>query len=429
MYLFAIATLMPVTLFAVGAALGGLWALAALAYMTVFVFVMDERVAYAGGAAQEGAEFPAADRLSILLGGMHFALLLLAIAAVGGATGLGWGARIALFMAFGLYFGQVSNSNAHELIHRSRRGLFRLGMWIYISLLFGHHTSAHRHIHHRFVGTVDDPNTAVLGQGFYAFAPQAWWGSFRAGAEIETALRKSRRADVGPHPYAIYLGGALACLLLVAALFGLGGVVSYLLLAAYAQMQLLVSDYVQHYGLERRRERHGRTQAVGPGHSWNAPHWYSGAMMLNAPRHSAHHQHPGTPFPGLALPARGAAPMLPFSLPVMGAIALFPPLWRRMMDKRVERWRAKAPPPPPAVPEPVVSGRASGRPRPVAVPTAPAIAKRKPRSVAANAPQTGDRGTDAPAPEARAKTTAPAAEGMVIAEAVARTMRSETETG
>ncbi len=443
MYLFAIATLLPVPLFAAGASLGGPWALAALAYMTVFVYLMDALVAYGGGAAREGVEFPAADRLSTLLGGLHFALLLLAVAALSGATGLGWGARIALFVAFGLYFGQVSNPNAHELIHRTRRGLFRLGMWIYISLLFGHHTSAHRHIHHRFVGTVDDPNTAVLGQGFYAFAAQAWWGSFRAGAEIETALRKSRRDDSGPHPYAIYLGGALACLLLVAALFGLRGVLAYLLLAAYAQLQLLVSDYVQHYGLERRRERHGRTEAVGPGHSWNASHWFSGAMMLNAPRHSAHHERPGTPYPGLALPEGGTAPMLPYSLPVMGAVALCPPLWRRVMDRRVERWRAKAPPPPPAVPEPAVSGRATEYPSaalasaPVAKPTA----KRKPRPAAANAAATPGRAPaspDAPprqhpAPEKAAEPTddptEDPAEDAAIAEAVARTMRRVTETG
>ena len=355
MYLFAIATLIPLPLFAAGAALGGLWALAALAYITLFVFALDElagrAIAAAPEAVPDGAEFPAADRLSILLAVAHFGLLALAIAAMTGVTGIGWGARIALFFGFGLYFGQVSNSNAHELIHRQRRGLFRLGMWVYISLLFGHHTSAHRHIHHRFVGTVDDPNTAVLGESFYGFAPRAWWGSFRAGMEIETALRKGRahlrrggwRREQGsafdPHPYGIYLAGAAGCLVLATLAFGPAGLLAYLLLAAYAQIQLLVSDYVQHYGLERRRVRHGRTEPVSAAHSWNAAHWFSSALMLNAPRHSAHHLRPGTQYPALGLPAKGEAPRLPYSLPVMGAIALYPPLWHRMMDKRARRWR------------------------------------------------------------------------------------------
>lgn len=351
MFLFAIATLIPLPLFAAGAALGGGWALAALGYITLFVLVLDQmlgrardRRAGAGEAGTgEGARARAATRLTVVLAAVHVVLLALAIAAVSGMTGLGWGARIALFFGFGLYFGQVSNSNAHELIHRTERGLHLLGMWVYITLLFGHHTSAHRHIHHRFVGTVDDPNTAVLGESFYAYAPRAWWGSFQAGAEIETALRKARRAAGGLHPYRIYLGGALACVVIVLAVFGPGGLIAYLLLAAYAQIQLLLSDYVQHYGLERRRPRGERVEPVGPMHSWNSGHRFSGALMLNAPRHSAHHVRPGLPFASLAAPVPGQVPMLPLSLPVMGAIALYPPLWHRMMDKRAARWGARRP--------------------------------------------------------------------------------------
>ncbi|WP_102225149.1 fatty acid desaturase [Acidimangrovimonas sediminis] len=361
MLLFTIATLIPLPLLVMGSVLGGPWALAAFAYVTLFVFLLDEVVARAASEAPEGTEFPAADRLSVVLAGAHFWLLLLAVAAVSGATGLGWGARIALFLGFGLFFGQVSNSNAHELIHRADRSLFRLGMWVYISLLFGHHTSAHRHIHHRYVATAEDPNTAELGEGFWAFAPRAWWGSFRAGAEIETAMRGRARKAKGWHPYVTYAGGSLACLAVAALLFGAGGVLAYLLLAAYAQMQLLVSDYVQHYGLERRVLPGGRSEPVGAAHSWNAGHWYSAALMLNAPRHSAHHARPATPYPALAMPAGGSAPILPHSLPVMGAIALYPPLWHRMMDKRARRWQGYVPPATVAEPEGMVPAPAGAK--------------------------------------------------------------------
>ncbi len=46
-----------------------------------------------------------------------------------------------------------------------------------------------------------------------------------------------------------------------------------LALAAYAQMQLLLSDYVQHYGLRRKTSENGKPEPVGPQHSWNAPAW------------------------------------------------------------------------------------------------------------------------------------------------------------
>lgn len=341
MILFAVATLIPVPLFAAGAFLGGFWALASLAYIALFVFLLDEFIEHAVPDAPEGAEFPAADTLSVALGVVHFLFLPLALATLTGMTGLGWLSGIAMFLAFGMFFGQVSNSNAHELIHRADKRLFRLGMWVYISLLFGHHTSAHRHIHHRFVATPEDPNSAVMGDSFYAFAPHAWWGSFMAGAEMETALRKRAKGRRGLHPYVLYVGGALLFASVVLVVFGLGGLIAYLLLAGYAQVQLLLSDYVQHYGLERRRLPGGRSEPVGPAHSWNAGRWYSAALMLNAPRHSDHHAHPARPYPALTLPAPDVAPRLPFSLPVMGAIALYPPLWHRMMDKRARRWRQK----------------------------------------------------------------------------------------
>jgi len=130
-------------------------------------------------------------------------------------------------------------------------------------------------------------------------------------------------------------------LALSAAAFGLAGVLAHLGLAAYATMQLLMSDYVQHYGLQRRRGENGRYEPVSPRHSWNARQVFSSFLMLNAPRHSDHHAHPSHPYPGLTLPGGADAPRLPFSLPMMGVIALFPPLWFRMMNKRARRWAAE----------------------------------------------------------------------------------------
>jgi alkane 1-monooxygenase len=109
-------------------------------------------------------------------------------------------------------------------------------------------------------------------------------------------------------------------------------------MAFYATAQLLMSDYVQHYGLRRRVLPGGRLEPVGPQHSWNAPQWFTSRLMLNAPRHSEHHAHPARPYPALALPGPDEAPTLPRSLPVMGMIALIPSRWRGMMDPKVEDW-------------------------------------------------------------------------------------------
>jgi alkane 1-monooxygenase len=67
-------------------------------------------------------------------------------------------------------------------------------------------------------------------------------------------------------------------------------------------------------------------------------------MMLNAPRHSDHHAHPGRAFPALRLPPVGEAPRLPWPLPLACAMALLPRLWRRAIRPHLARWAADAAP-------------------------------------------------------------------------------------
>ena len=337
---FAAASLAPVGLIGAAAIFGGVWIWAALVYMTLFAFFMDQIVARSDPPADSSRELPAADALSVALAVSHFILMGLVIRALatGGQGVAGW---IALYVAASLFFGQVSNSNAHELIHRRDRRLFTLGKWVYISLLFGHHTSAHNKVHHRFAASEDDPNTARPGESFYRFAPRAWIGSFMKGYRVEQA-DIARRGRGGLNPYWVYVGGGLAVLVASGLAFGWAGVAVHLMLAAYAQMQLLLSDYVQHYGLRRARRPDGKLEPIGPAHSWNARHWFTARMMLNAPRHSDHHAHPARPYPQLELHPDTVAPILPSSLPAMAVLALFPGPWRRVMGRALTRWNARA---------------------------------------------------------------------------------------
>ncbi|WP_366943560.1 fatty acid desaturase [Cypionkella sp.] len=222
-------------------------------------------------------------------------------------------------------------------MHRPGRGLFRLGALVYCWLLFGHHTSAHRLVHHRHAASAEDPNTGRSGEGYYAFLIRAWLGSFRRGWAAEDALRV--RGKAGLHPYAFYIGMAVVCLGLGFAIAGIWGALAWAALAAHAQSQLMLSDYVQHYGLVRAVRADGRLEPVSARHSWNAGHWFSSAFMLNAPRHSDHHAHPARPYPALRLPEVADAPRLPWPLPLACMIALYPPLWKRAIRPHLNRWR------------------------------------------------------------------------------------------
>ncbi|MEJ8559982.1 alkane 1-monooxygenase [Yoonia sp. GPGPB17] len=329
---FAFATLTPAALLAAGAFWGGPWILATVIYLTAMTSALDRLIKPNGTATDQQSD----TLLSVLIVMAHFALLPLVVGALAGSS-LQPIEKAGLFFAAGLWYGQVSNANAHELIHRQSRALHRLGMWSYITLLFGHHTSAHVLVHHQHVATYDDPNTSRKGESLYRYIIRAWIGSFQKGyiAERDKLTRVGRPAS--RNPYVVYVGGAALCLSVTTWLGGWQALLAYVALCAYAQSQLLMSDYVQHYGLLRAKRPDGKPVPVAAKHSWNSPHWFSSALMLNATRHSDHHAHPGRHYPALTLPKD--APMLPRPLPLMASIALIPPLWRRIMDPRVEKWR------------------------------------------------------------------------------------------
>lgn len=329
MFWFWLVSFSPMTALLGGALSGGWGAVLALFSVTGFVALID-RFTHIALPALEDRETQAR-RLGTVLGLAHLVLLPLLIALMVHAPWLDGLDVALLLMASGLYYGQVGNSNAHELIHARSRLPRRVGVAVYTALLFGHHASAHPLVHHVHVATPLDPNSARAGEGFWRFFPRAWVGSWRAGLAAENA-RRARHA-AGLHPYLIYSGGGIAALVVAFLIGGRLAVLLWVLLAFYAQMQLMLSDYVQHYGLQRAKLPNGRYEPVSDRHSWNAAPWFSSAMMLNAPRHSDHHAHPNRPFPALRLSRD--MPVLPRSLPMMAALAMMPRLWRRVMDKRV----------------------------------------------------------------------------------------------
>jgi alkane 1-monooxygenase len=340
MILFVLATCLPATLIAIAAFFAGPWPVMAVLSLTLVVAGLDHFVARVTAPLPE-KDGRSADVLSALLAVIHLTLVPLVVWALAGDV-LSNVDKVCLFIASGIFFGQISNANAHELIHRRTRGLFRLGVWTYISLLFGHHVSAHLLIHHRFVGTVNDPSTSRLGESYYRYFCRAWFGTLQLGFQAESQRLRHVQRSQFENPFIGYFVGSIAFLGLAYGVGGVAGLFYFVGISFFAQQQLLLCDYVQHYGLERKTLRSGRLEPINDLHSWNAPHWYSSGMMLNAPRHSDHHAHPYRPFPMLAMPADG--PMLPRSLPVMAVLALCPPAWRRVMDRRAHHWKDNASP-------------------------------------------------------------------------------------
>ena len=328
---FTLIGLLPVLSLTLGVHFMGFWPLLSLIVIAVIGPIVDSHVE---SSTQDGTPNFTIRAMPYVLFVSHVILLPLGIwAIVQDAPPV---TRAIHFIAFGLFFGTISMANGHELIHRRDRASFNLGRLIFTSLLFGHHISSHLLLHHRFAGTRQDPSTARLGQSFYSFVLSAWLHGFVRGKQAENARRYSAGRLDRIHPYTYYVGGGVSILLGVFVWLGLRGVFVYVALSIFAASQLLIVDYVQHYGLLRKKTKSGKYEPIGVQHSWNAPFFYSSRMTLNAPNHSDHHANPSKPY--YALSSSPNMPTLPYSISVMAAFALCPPLWFRIMDDRAKAW-------------------------------------------------------------------------------------------
>jgi alkane 1-monooxygenase len=110
--------------------------------------------------------------------------------------------------------------------------------------------------------------------------------------------------------------------------------------ALTAVFHLELVNYIEHYGLTRKHLGGGKYEPVLPHHSWNAEHRAANWMLINLQRHSDHHYKPNRRYPLLQTYGGSIAPQLPYSYPFMGLFAFFPSLWRKVMNHRVQKWRA-----------------------------------------------------------------------------------------
>jgi alkane 1-monooxygenase len=71
--------------------------------------------------------------------------------------------------------------------------------------------------------------------------------------------------------------------------YGVQGGVLFVLEALGSIFYLEAINYIEHYGLLRKRNEKGEYEKVTIRHSWNAPHRISNYLLFKLQRHSDHH--------------------------------------------------------------------------------------------------------------------------------------------
>ena len=312
-------------------AVGGAWVWAVPAF--IFVFVPAVELFVKGTTANLSAEAERTRKQQRLFDAMVWGIVPLQLGALGllvwqvsrGAFA-GWELAGAIFSA-GLTCGAYGLNVGHELGHRPTKA----GRWgalvLMASSMYPHFLLEHNRGHHRRVATPEDPASAQRGDWIYPFWIRSMVGGLGGAWELDRA-----------HVARVW-GATLAALAAVGLALGPAAAAAWVGAGLVGILLLETVNYVEHYGLARKKLPSGRYERTRPCHSWNANHPLGRALLFDLTRHSDHHAYPGRRYQVLRY--FEGSPQLPTGYPGMILLALFPPLFHAVMHPHIDAEEAR----------------------------------------------------------------------------------------
>ncbi len=237
----------------------------------------------------------------------------------------------------GLLCGTFGINVGHELGHRSNKFEQFLAKSLLLSSLYMHFFIEHNRGHHKRVATPEDPSSARYGEMVYRFYFRSIiWSYVNAWRIANKEASKKGRTS-----FSIYnemTGFQVIQLLFVGmVLFLFGPVTTSLFLVAAINGILLLEtvNYIEHYGLQRKKITNDKYERAMPEHSWNSNHVIGRVMLFELSRHSDHHYLARRKYQ--VLRHHDNSPQMPTGYPGMMVLSLVPPAWFYIMNKRVKK--------------------------------------------------------------------------------------------
>ena len=245
---------------------------------------------------------------------------------------------IGLTLSMGIATGGVGIAVAHELIHKTTNFERIMGKAMLMLACYMHYFIEHNAGHHTHVATPADPSSARFGESFYRFLPRTLIGSYTSAWKIEKRrLQKKFGKGAWNYRNKMLQFGVLPIIFFgtLAVIFG-WLVIPFALGQAFLACTILeVINYVEHYGLQRKKLENGRYEPVGARHSWEANSRLSNIVFFRFQRHADHHLHPSRNYH--VLQPMDESPKLPAGYPAMAVLAFAPPLWMKVMNPIVKQ--------------------------------------------------------------------------------------------
>ena len=266
-----------------------------------------------------------------------YVVLQLALIALGAYSAVqgDWWTVLGLAFSVGYVSGAQGITFAHELGH-SKSKIDRFCGWVLMtSVCYGHFMVEHYRGHHPRAATYDDAASARYGETLYRFLPRTLWGSLASGWRLEGLRIKQMKSSWLRSPLLWSAVASLCLIMLPVQVFtaqeAMKYVVFFVLQSCIAFLLLEIVNYIEHYGLQRKTEGSKR-EAFGMMHAWNADHVVTNSLLANLQRHSDHHMHAWKPYATLE-PLPG--PQLPTGYAGCLMLAMLPPVWFKLMHKRI----------------------------------------------------------------------------------------------
>ena len=237
----------------------------------------------------------------------------------------------------GLLCGTFGINVGHELGHRTNKTEQFLAKSLLLSSLYMHFFIEHNKGHHKLVGTKEDPASARYGEWIYAFYLRTVILSYFSAWKIANndARKKGRPVFSFYNEMIRFQVIEIALLLLIFFVFGWLTTLYFLAAAVIGILLLETVNYIEHYGLQRKKIDEARYERAMPVHSWNSDHVIGRIMLFELSRHSDHHYLASRKYQ--VLRHHENSPQMPTGYPGMMILSLIPPVWFYIMNKKIKR--------------------------------------------------------------------------------------------
>lgn len=251
-----------------------------------------------------------------------------------------WLGQLGWILSTGIVMGVVGITVAHELVHKDPAIEQNAGGLLLAAVCYAGFKVEHVRGHHVHVSTPECASSSRFGQSLYGFLPHAYKHNFLNAWRLEAERLKRKGLPALCRQNELIWWYALSGLFAVAfsLAFGWLGLAFFLGQSFTALTLLEIVNYIEHYGLHRRKQANGRYERTNPSHSWNSNFLITNLILFHLQRHSDHHAYAKRRYQ--VLRHHESSPQLPNGYAGMVVLALFPPLWRAVMDPRVKAYYA-----------------------------------------------------------------------------------------